>query len=339
MPNSSHLPGGKKLSDELSKVSAESVRSNEDLDSVSAPKQARLLNDATSSENTILEQHIPPLTFKFPRDKDGRCCQHDWFVKYPWMHYVEEKDIILCFTCLQAHKYGKTSTSRRNEDAFISVGFRKWKKGIEKLNVHRASQHHLDSLNRMHELQKDRPINNIFETSLRKEQQDARASLRIIISSIRYLARSGQALRGHDNECGNLMQLLEERCMGSPELKQWVTRRDKWLSGDVQNEIIEIMSHKVMRMIIENIKKSFFFSIMADGTTDITGNEQFSICVRIVDSVNFEIKELFLGLYNPPDSKAETLHKTLNDVLIRLNLKKKTLEVIVLMGLPRCQVI
>lgn len=78
-------------------------------------------------------------------------------------------------------------------------------------------------------------------------------------------------------------------------------RRDKWLSADVQNEVIEIMSHELLRGIIQEIKHSTFFSIIADGTTDVSSSEQFSLCIRCVDPDTLHVKEIFVGLYNPSD--------------------------------------
>ncbi|KAG0438544.1 hypothetical protein HPB47_016974 [Ixodes persulcatus] len=101
--------------------------------------------------------------------------------------------------------------------------------------------------------------------------------------SIRYLARSGQALRGHSYEDGNLRLLLDERSQDVPALEMWMKRRDKWLSADVQNEVIEIMSHELLRGIIPEVKHSTFFSIIADGTTDVSSSGQFSLCIRRLD--------------------------------------------------------
>ncbi|KAH9382583.1 hypothetical protein HPB48_010343 [Haemaphysalis longicornis] len=69
------------------------------------------------------------------------------------------------------------------------------------------------------------------------------------------------------------------------------------------------MAHTVQRDIIKDIKCSPFYGIIADGTTDITGNEQFTFCVRWVHGITLEVREEFSGMYNAPDSRAETLYK------------------------------
>ncbi|KAK3918143.1 Zinc finger protein 408 [Frankliniella fusca] len=88
---------------------------------------------------------------------------------------------------------------------------------------------------------------------MKEEQQKASIALEEIIGTIRSHARLGQAIRGHENTGGNLYIFLEERTLRCPELADWLKRRDKWLSVDIQNEIIEIMAHMVQRKLIDKI--------------------------------------------------------------------------------------
>ena len=48
-------------------------------------------------------------------------------------------------------------------------------------------------------------------------------------------------------------------------------------------------------LLIDNCKKSKFFAVCADETTDVSVKEQLSISVRYVDGENYEILEDFLG--------------------------------------------
>ncbi|KAH9361711.1 hypothetical protein HPB48_005136 [Haemaphysalis longicornis] len=98
-----------------------------------------------------------------------------------------------------------------------------------------------------------------------RQQEEARQALRAIVSSVRYLCRTGQALQGQTKDDGNLLDLLDERSQDVPALRKWLEQRDKWLSSDIQNELIEIMAHTVQRDIIKDIKCSPFYGIIADG--------------------------------------------------------------------------
>lgn len=79
------------------------------------------------------------------------------------------------------------------------------------------------------------------------------------------------------------------------------------------------MSLTVQYELIKSIKQSTYFSIIADSTTDISATEQFSLCIRYVDS-KFEIHEIFTGLYNTPNDKALTFFNTIKYILIRFSL-------------------
>lgn len=54
------------------------------------------------------------------------------------------------------------------------------------------------------------------------------------------------------------------------------------------------------------ILSSDFFGLQADGTADISANEQFSCCLQFVDSY-LTAQNVFLGFYSACDSSAETL--------------------------------
>ena len=88
-----------------------------------------------------------------------------------------------------------------------------------------------------------------------KRKAENRDMLKIILSSIRFLGRQGLALRGHyksadgsvsntgSEEDSNFLQLLKTRAEDHPQLLKWMERsQDKFLSSDIQNEILSIMA-------------------------------------------------------------------------------------------------
>jgi len=58
-----------------------------------------------------------------------------------------------------------------------------------------------------------------------------------------------------------------------------------YLSGKIQNEIIQIYGQIVQSKIVDKVNKSQSFSILADETTDVAGieQEQLSLSVRYFD--------------------------------------------------------
>ena len=116
-----------------------------------------------------------------------------------------------------------------------------------------------------------------------------------IITSVRFLARQGLALRGHESNSGNVEELLNKREADCPDVKVWRnTRYKKFTSWAIQNELLELMAHSVVRQICTNIRTAESFAIIVDGTTDINTQEQESIVVRYV-ATDLVPHEVFLG--------------------------------------------
>ena len=90
--------------------------------------------------------------------------------------------------------------------------------------------------------------------------------------------------------------------------------------------MLDMFSHDILRRICVEIRKEGPFSIIVDGTQDITGFEQESICIRYVDS-KLEPVEVFMGLYYSMDSTTgEALARMIEDVLLRFNLSISNLR-------------
>ena len=103
-----------------------------------------------------------------------------------------------------------------------------------------------------------------------------------VVSSIKFLARQGIAIRGHVEEEGNLIQFLKCRAEDIQGLNEWI-KNGKYLSHDIVNEILEMMAHSNLKNILASIKATSHFAIIADETQDVSGMEQFSILIRWVD--------------------------------------------------------
>ncbi len=81
------------------------------------------------------------------------------------------------------------------------------------------------------------------------------------------------------------------------------------------------MSNTIIRNIAEEILALpvVQYSVIIDGTQDVSGTEQESICLRYVDS-DLEPREEFIGLYETSSTTGEQISKIVSDVLLRLNL-------------------
>ena len=274
--------------------------------------------------------HHPILNFP-PRTigKQRRSFCSSWYQKYPWLHYQEANDSVLCFHCHVAERRHLPITLNKDV-AFLSVGFSNWKKAIERFNKHEKTTSHRQAVELVEKMPKTtRDVGDMLSSIHAQQKAENREMLKIILSSIRFLGRQGLALRGRfkeadeNNQAGevdsNFIQLLKLRAEDNPKLLKWMEKsRDKFTSPDIQNEILSIMSLYIQREINSEISGKWF-TIMVDETTDLSNTEQMVFCLRYVDD-SLEVHEEFIGLYSLDSTSAESIVSTVKDVLLRMNL-------------------
>lgn len=70
-----------------------------------------------------------------------------------------------------------------------------------------------------------------------------------------------------------------------------------YLSPQSQNEMVNVIGSKIREHILERVKKNKYFSLIADGTTDVSHIEQMTLVLRYLylDETNkkYEIMESF----------------------------------------------
>ena len=98
------------------------------------------------------------------------------------------------------------------------------------------------------------------------------------------------------------MFLRSEECS---DIEQW-TKEKKYLSGEIINEVISIMSNKLLQTLLNEVREAALFSLIADEATDISNNEQLCVSVRWVDTT-YTIHESPVELINVPKTDAATI--------------------------------
>ena len=245
--------------------------------------------------------------------------QDKWFREFPWLHYSQTLNGVLCFYCAETFKREKSNpVSKHVEEAFVSAGFRNWKKASEKFKDHAASRGH--NLAIVSHRQQANPVSSQLSAALATSQEKARSCLIKIVTSLKYLGRQGLALRGNEADEGNFFELLKLRSADDTGLGEWV-KTQAYTSPLIQNEILSMMSQSIIRTIASDIRKQpqLQYSVNVDGTQDITGTEQESVCLRYVDK-NLVPHEEFVGLYEMTGTTGKELANMIKDVLLRLNL-------------------
>ena len=77
------------------------------------------------------------------------------------------------------------------------------------------------------------------------------------------------------------------------------------------------MALQIQRDIVENVRGNWY-TIMVDETTDMSNQEQLVFCLRYVDE-SLDVHEEFLGLHSLDCTNADTIVKTVKDILLRMN--------------------
>ncbi len=273
------------------------------------------------------DQAHQPRTYKFPQRQFGkkvvsnRSFQPLWFDKWPWLHYLENQDTVLCFTCAQANQQDKIQWSSNADKSFISKGFYNWKDATVKFVQHLASSCHKEAVLKM--ITMPASSMNVAESlsaQLAKEKLDHRQCFLMILSNIRFLARQGLPLRGHgDEKDSNFLQLMKLRGENDPRIPDWLDKKtNKYTAPDIQNEILKVMALSVLRQVVDSIHSAPFLSIMIDETTDVSNREQVVVCLRWVDR-GLQAHEEFIGLHAVESTAATVLVGVVRDVLARLN--------------------
>ncbi|XP_052253227.1 zinc finger MYM-type protein 1-like [Dreissena polymorpha] len=276
----------------------------------------------------MFKMSIPnqPRNFAFPKRTFGkkkpeqRSFQSCWFDSFTWLHYDESRDLAFCHLCMAAKKLGKIGNTKV-DGSFISDGFSKWKAGTEKFRKHEKSECHKEAVERLVTLPATtRDVGEMLSAGHAKEKADNRKQLLQILRSIRFLARQGIALRGHDDDEGNFMQLLQHHGETDSSILAWLERkRDKFVAPDIQNEILQLMALRILRKVASDIKTNEFYTIMADETTDKSNREQVVVVFRHVDE-DLNVHEDFVGFHQVNSIDATTLTSVIEDTLLRMNL-------------------
>ncbi|XP_071817210.1 zinc finger MYM-type protein 1-like [Apostichopus japonicus] len=257
--------------------------------------------------------------------------QAKWFSMYSWLHYDHEKEGVLCFSCHDAYQKGLLDIARVKDLAFITTGFKNWKKvmGRGKKALGRFEQHQLSSTHNFAlsqlKAQEAKTVRALIDSHSAKQQEIHRRNLVRVFTSVRYLVRQGIASRGHDEEEGNFCQLLKLRSEDDPHLGPYLSRDTNFTSHQAQEEIMQMLSHSIIRDIVKDIRGHVVFAVMVDGTQDINGTEQESICFRSVDD-ELNVREDFIGLYEMASSTGEAISIMILDVIARLGLSVENLR-------------
>ena len=91
-----------------------------------------------------------PIDFQYPKRQFGktkivsRSFQCSWYKSWPWLHYMEVTDSVICYTCATAGQQNKLTPSAASKmyEAFVTTGFVNWKDATVSFRKHESSECH-----------------------------------------------------------------------------------------------------------------------------------------------------------------------------------------------------
>ena len=136
---------------------------------------------------------------KFSSESFTRRFQPDWYKKYPWLSYDVEKDVCVCFACIE---FGKDA----------SFVFKNWKKP-SKLTKHSQSENHVSYMTKRLQFKAmERKNSSVLQqlSSAHKEQVKInRKYLQVIIECLIFTAMQNIAVRGHEERRNDIWEVSD----------------------------------------------------------------------------------------------------------------------------------
>jgi hypothetical protein len=132
-----------------------------------------------------------------------------------------------------------------------------------------------------------------------------------IIEAVKQLGRQNIAFRGHDESAdslnrGNFIELLSWKSKDIPELKKHLSSKCHYTSPSSQNELIELLGNNIRTELLSRVLKNKVWSLIVDETSDISHQEQLSLCFRTVTEL-LSVEEHFFEYVTVPQTDAATL--------------------------------
>lgn len=280
----------------------------------------KLINDSIEETETkisklsqeqkyhMLTQHFRPgPNYPVPHSFDAhtkcnRYFRKEWLDKHSWMVYSPSVKGVFCLPCILF------VTSRMNKGTFINTPLQNWQKKSVKTTNHEKAQYHCEALFAMDKFRDsiEKPENTIpclFDEKKKENIIANRAIISAIIDVAVHCAKQNQALRG-DNEKlnaegnpGNFLATLKLVARYHPILGKHLAspnmQNAKYISPDIQNEVLDIAGNYILASIIKAIQEAGIYTLLADEVT--SHNKEFlALCIRFVDALR-TIREEFIG--------------------------------------------
>uniref|UniRef100_H3AYP6 DUF4371 domain-containing protein n=1 Tax=Latimeria chalumnae TaxID=7897 RepID=H3AYP6_LATCH len=235
------------------------------------------------------------------------------------IEYSVQSDAVFCFP--YCHFYTEKGYM---DDLFISKGLQDWKKLSEKLSKHANSQVHINCIEKSEETSS---VVMKLSESHKADVEKNRLCLAKVCDIVKLLFKLGLPFHGHDEGKGsklkgNFLEFCDFFSKYDESFQKMQQSYFNCTSHELQNEVLHICADLVTKEIVEAVRKTGFFTVIADEARSFK-TEQLSLCIRYAE--NLEVRERFLCFIDCSSSRgAEGIYSCI----------KKALEIRGLQNLP-----
>ncbi|EEQ99697.1 conserved hypothetical protein [Perkinsus marinus ATCC 50983] len=242
-------------------------------------------------------------------------------VSFGWMlpnvGWNMEEYLSYCFACRFFYPcFGPSNAS------FVSSGFVNFKKSVEKLNNHKATDGRKEAMVRWAAwkmaAEKDWSVSALIAKHDEATLSENRCYIKNVCKALLLCAFQNVALRGHSEgqnspNRGNFAELMKLISTFDPTTASRLAegpRNAMYTSPQIQNGLVKTMGDLIIKDIVDEIGERPY-CILGDETRDESGTEQLALCVRYCKPQKvggpFVVQESFLGFMGLEDLDAEAI--------------------------------
>lgn len=258
------------------------------------------------------------------------------------MAYSESNNGLFCKYCVAFAKT-EAGINCQKLEVFVVKKYDYWRHALENYKNHSNLGYHKKSLLYAHNFlnmlkNPTTSIDKIIDNEKSKHQ-----NIIPIIEAVILCGRQNMALRGHhdsgnietdisktinEKNEGNFREILRYRAQGDFEMKSYLEApwKIKYISHTSQNHIIDACNKVLLNKVVSRVNAAKCFSILADETTDISGIEQVSLCVRYVKLNTLILTEEFLQFVSINDMTGKGIANSILKSLQQFGIDMKYLR-------------
>ena len=303
---------------------------------------ALFINRRVTSDviNFLINRPCHPNTdYRFPQTSGGRSFLSDWFVSTQpngycntrkWLSYSKSRDCAFCLTCLL---FGGPSA----DSCWTVAGYQGWHSchGVRGIERHESSSSHRQSEVVRYQWQnKCRVDRNLVARNTVAVEHNRRV-VYVAVKAIKYLATEMTALLGHRSQDGKFLHLFREFAEFDPyaagylqslnEVRERETKRKpevNLLSPLNIRRLLVTMKTLVVRNICDEVSTQKSFSIINDGTQDVSKKDAQAVLLRYVSMQDGVVRpvERLVAVFTTGDSSGKGLCDKVVQIFSELSL-------------------